>query len=63
MPFEDELGKALQDTGGTFTADRRDLIEGGMTRGRRRLARRRAGAVTGSTLAVVLLATGPDQHR
>ncbi|MFI1469575.1 hypothetical protein [Streptomyces wuyuanensis] len=58
MPIEDELGKVLQDTGGMFTADRRALVEGGMARGRRRVARRRAGTVTGSALGVALLTTG-----
>ncbi|MFE3493876.1 hypothetical protein [Streptomyces sp. NPDC059175] len=58
MPFEDELGKVLQNTGGTFTADHRALVAGGLTRGRRRVARRRAGIVVGSTLAVALIATG-----
>ncbi|MFD5425827.1 hypothetical protein [Streptomyces sp. NPDC127084] len=58
MPFEDELGKVLQNTGGTFAADHRALVAGGLTRGRRRVARRRAGIVVGSTLAVALIATG-----
>ncbi|WP_062645701.1 hypothetical protein [Streptomyces maremycinicus] len=58
MPFEDELGKALRDTAGTFTVDRRSLAEGSLARGRRRLARRRASAVAGSAaLAVVLVTT------
>ncbi|MFE7929248.1 hypothetical protein ACFU6S_10985 [Streptomyces sp. NPDC057456] len=58
MPFEDELGKVLRDTAGTFTADRHSLAEGSLLRGRRRLARRRrATAVAGSALAVVLVAT------
>ncbi|TQJ46590.1 MULTISPECIES: hypothetical protein [Streptomyces] len=57
MPFEDELGKVLRDTAGTFTADRRSLAEGSLLRGRRRLARRRASVMAGSALAVVLVAT------
>ncbi|QJS99235.1 hypothetical protein G9272_01990 [Streptomyces asoensis] len=61
MPFEDELGKVLRNTAGTFTADRRSLAEGSLARGRRRLARRRASAVAGSALAVVLVATAGVQ--
>lgn len=61
MPFEDELGKVLRDTAGTFTADRRSLAEGSLMRGRRRLARRRASAMAGSALAVVLVATAGVQ--
>jgi hypothetical protein len=61
MPFEDELGKALRHTAGTFTADRRSLAEGSLTRGRRRLARRRASVVAGSALAVALVATAGVQ--
>ncbi|MFD9395969.1 hypothetical protein ACFWBB_36100 [Streptomyces sp. NPDC060000] len=57
MPFEDELGRVLRDTAGTFTTDRRSLAEGSLVRGRRRLARRRVSAVAGSALAVVLVAT------
>ncbi|MFD7613665.1 hypothetical protein [Streptomyces sp. NPDC059828] len=58
MPFEDELGKVLQDAGGTFTGDHRVLVTGGLARGRRRVARRRAGIAAGSALAVALVATG-----
>ncbi|MER5197378.1 hypothetical protein ACWD3J_28730 [Streptomyces sp. NPDC002755] len=61
MPFEDELGKVLRDTAGSFTADRRSLAEGSLLRGRRRLARRRASAAAGSALAVVLVATAGVQ--
>ncbi|MFG3029273.1 hypothetical protein ACGFZJ_12295 [Streptomyces sp. NPDC048253] len=61
MPFEDELGKVLRDTAGTFTADRRSLAEGSLLRGRRRLARRRASVMAGSALAVVLVATAGVQ--
>ncbi|MFD9433531.1 hypothetical protein [Streptomyces sp. NPDC060002] len=61
MPFEDELGKVLRDTAGTFTADRHSLAERSLLRGRRRLARRRASAVAGSALAVVLVATAGVQ--
>ncbi|MFF1443632.1 hypothetical protein [Streptomyces sp. NPDC058295] len=61
MPFEDELGKVLRDTAGSFTADRRSLAEGSLLRGRRRLARRRASAMAGSALAVVLVATAGVQ--
>ncbi|WP_425247025.1 hypothetical protein [Streptomyces sp. NEAU-NA10] len=61
MRFEDELGKALRDTAGAFTADRRSLAEGSLARGRRRVARRRASVVGGSALAVALLATAGAQ--
>ncbi|WP_406010964.1 hypothetical protein OG440_36155 [Streptomyces sp. NBC_00637] len=61
MPFEDELGKVLRDTAGTFAADRRSLAEGSLVRGRRRLARLRASAVAGSALAVALVATAGVQ--
>ncbi|MEU1193459.1 hypothetical protein [Streptomyces sp. NPDC005859] len=57
MPFEDELGRVLRDTAGSFTADRRSLAEGSLVRGRRRLARRHASVIAGSALAVVLVAT------
>jgi hypothetical protein len=56
MPFEDELGDAIRRTGDTFRpSDRPGLVDGGLTRGRRRLARRRAAAVTGSVLALAVV--------
>ncbi|MFI6038516.1 hypothetical protein ACIBBD_31155 [Streptomyces sp. NPDC051315] len=55
MRFEDELGRALRHTAGTFSADRYALAEGSLARGRRRLARRRASVVGASALAVVLV--------
>ncbi|MFC7977430.1 hypothetical protein ACPCAE_18085 [Streptomyces cinereoruber] len=56
--FEEELGTVLRRTGDGFAADdRRELVEGGLRRGRRRLARRRL-AVTGSALALVAMAAG-----
>ncbi|GGU30014.1 hypothetical protein [Streptomyces lavendofoliae] len=58
MPFEDELGKALHNTGGTFHVDQRALVAGGLARGRKKLARRRAALVTGSALTVALVAAG-----
>jgi hypothetical protein len=61
MRFEDELGKVLRDTAGTFTTDRLSLAEGSLARGRRRVARRRASVVAGSALAVALLATAGVQ--
>ncbi|MGW2618169.1 hypothetical protein [Streptomyces sp. NPDC001500] len=61
MPFEDELGKLLNDTARAFTADRNALAESSLVRGRRRLARRRASAVAGSALAVVLATTAGVQ--
>ncbi|MER7111110.1 hypothetical protein [Streptomyces sp. NPDC000229] len=58
MPFEDELGKALHNTGGTFSVNQRGLVEGGLARGRKKLARRRVAMVTGSALTVALVAVG-----
>lgn len=59
MPFEDELGDAMRRTGDTFgPTDRPALVEGGLRRGRRRLARRRAAAVTGSVLALAAVGIG-----
>lgn len=56
--FEEELGTVLRRAGDGFAADdRRELVEGGLRRGRRRLARRRL-AVTGSALALVAMAAG-----
>ncbi|MFF3326619.1 hypothetical protein [Streptomyces sp. NPDC002889] len=56
MPFEDELGDALRRTGDTLRpADRPALVDGGLKLGRRRLARRRAAAVTGSVLALTVV--------
>ncbi|MGX6742760.1 hypothetical protein [Streptomyces peucetius] len=56
MPFEDDLGAAMRRTGETFRpSDRPGLVDGGLIRGRRRLARRRAVAVTGSVLALTVV--------
>lgn len=58
MPFEDELGQALRRTGDTFSTDQQRLSDTGRARGRRRLYRRRAGAVTGSVAALALVGVG-----
>ncbi|MFE4855725.1 hypothetical protein [Streptomyces sp. NPDC056670] len=59
MPFEDRLGEAMHHTGDSFELDgRRDLVESGLVRGRRRLARRRTAAVTGSVLALATVGLG-----
>ncbi|MEU6051379.1 hypothetical protein ABZ829_13240 [Streptomyces xanthochromogenes] len=59
MPFEDRLGEALRHTGHSFELDdRRDLVESGLLRGRRRLARRRTAAVAGSVLALATVGLG-----
>ncbi|MFI6054848.1 hypothetical protein ACIBCO_32765 [Streptomyces violascens] len=59
MPFEDRLGEAMRHTGGSFElGDRRDLVESGLIRGRRQLARRRTAAVTGSVLALATMGLG-----
>ncbi|MBT2441038.1 hypothetical protein J7E93_13140 [Streptomyces sp. ISL-36] len=57
--FEEELGEALRRTGDGFAADNRsELVTGGLNRGRRRLLRRRATAVTGSVLAFAVIGVG-----
>ncbi|MFE9402133.1 hypothetical protein ACFYNY_10175 [Streptomyces sp. NPDC006530] len=59
MPFEDRLGEAMRHTGDSFElGDRRDVVESGLARGRRRLARRRTAAVTGSVLALATVGLG-----
>ncbi|WP_405985205.1 hypothetical protein [Streptomyces sp. NBC_00872] len=58
-PFEDTLAEAMQRTGGTFTLqDRTGLVNNALTLGRRRLARRRTAAVTGSVLALAAVGIG-----
>ncbi|WP_338698863.1 hypothetical protein V2W30_21655 [Streptomyces sp. Q6] len=56
--FEDGLEEALRRTGEGFTAEGRSMVDGGVLRGRRRLLRRRAGAVTGSVAALALVGFG-----
>ncbi|MET9434131.1 hypothetical protein [Streptomyces sp. NPDC006551] len=57
--FEEQLGEALRLTGDGFAAhDGRELASMGLSRGRRRLARRRAAAVTGSMLALAVIGVG-----
>ncbi|MEV5611535.1 hypothetical protein [Streptomyces sp. NPDC052225] len=56
--FEDGLEEALRRTGEGFTAEGRALVDGGVLRGRRRLLRRRVGAVTGSVAALALVGFG-----
>ncbi|APE22402.1 MULTISPECIES: hypothetical protein [Streptomyces] len=56
--FEEELGAVLRRTGDGFAAgDRRELVAGGLQRGRRRLLRRRL-AVTGGVLALAAVGVG-----
>ncbi|MFE5295041.1 hypothetical protein [Streptomyces sp. NPDC056632] len=56
--FEEELGAVLRHTGEGFAADdRRELVTGGLARGRRRLFRRRL-AVTGGALALAVIGVG-----
>ncbi|MFJ3504127.1 hypothetical protein [Streptomyces sp. NPDC090135] len=55
--FEEDLGAVLRRTGEGFAGDRRELVEGGVRRGRRRLVRRRA-AVTGGVLALAAVGVG-----
>lgn len=56
--FEGGLGDALRRTGEGFSAESGPLIDGGVLRGRRRLRRRRAGAVTGSVAALAVVGLG-----
>ncbi|MFJ9040922.1 hypothetical protein ACIRF8_30655 [Streptomyces sp. NPDC102406] len=56
--FEDGLTGALRRTGEGFTAEGRALVDGGVLRGRRRLRRRRVGAVTGSVAALAVVGLG-----
>ncbi|MGW8356027.1 hypothetical protein [Streptomyces wedmorensis] len=56
--FEEELGAVLRRAGDGFSADdRRELVAGGLKRGRRRLVRRRL-AVTGGALALAAVGIG-----
>ncbi|WP_338495429.1 hypothetical protein [Streptomyces sp. SJL17-4] len=56
--FEDELGAILRRTGDGFAADdRRELVDGGLRRGKRRLVRRRL-AMTGGVLALAAVGIG-----
>ncbi|MFF8380882.1 hypothetical protein ACF07V_32635 [Streptomyces sp. NPDC015661] len=56
--FEEELGAVLRSTGDGFAAEgRRELIDGGLRRGRRRLVRRRL-AVGGGVLALAAVGIG-----
>ncbi|GAA2242589.1 hypothetical protein GCM10010145_06030 [Streptomyces ruber] len=56
-PFEDRLGDALRQAGGTFEADRVALVAGGEVRGRKFLRRRRA-VVAGGVAGVALVGVG-----
>ncbi|WP_353943264.1 hypothetical protein ABII15_17515 [Streptomyces sp. HUAS MG91] len=57
--FEAEIGGALRRTGERFVADEgAGLVERGMLNGRRRLRRRRAGAVSGSVAALAVVGLG-----
>lgn len=57
--FEEELGLVIRRTGDSFSAAALpDLAVGGLSQGRRRLARRRTAAVGGSVLALALVAVG-----
>ncbi|WP_033323658.1 hypothetical protein [Streptomyces yerevanensis] len=55
--FEDRLGLAMRQAGGSFETDRSGLVAAGAVRGRRLLLRRRA-AVVGGVAAVVLVGAG-----
>ncbi|WP_395361290.1 hypothetical protein ACHGLA_16545 [Streptomyces sp. YH02] len=56
--FEGELGAILRRTGEGFAADdRRELVDGGLRRGKRRLVRRRL-AMTGGVLALAAVGIG-----
>ncbi|MFE0650244.1 hypothetical protein ACFVZH_16835 [Streptomyces sp. NPDC059534] len=56
--FEEELGAVLRRTGDGFSVDgRRELVAGGLSRGRRRLVRRRL-AVAGGAFALAAVGIG-----
>ncbi|MEV8452462.1 hypothetical protein AB0467_07875 [Streptomyces sp. NPDC052095] len=56
--FESGLGDALRRTGEGFTAQGRPLVDGGVARGRQRLRRRRAAAMTGGVVALAVVGIG-----
>ncbi|MFJ6015072.1 hypothetical protein [Streptomyces sp. NPDC092952] len=56
--FESGLGDALRRAGEGFTAQGRPLVDGGVARGRRRLRRRRAAAMTGGAVALAVVGIG-----
>ncbi|MCX4851710.1 hypothetical protein [Streptomyces sp. NBC_00893] len=56
--FEGGLGDALRRAGEEFTAEGRSLVDGGVARGRRRLRRRRAAAMTGGVVALAVVGLG-----
>ncbi|NEB79179.1 hypothetical protein G3I40_28760 [Streptomyces sp. SID14478] len=56
--FEGGLGLALRRAGEGFSAEGRALVDGGVLRGRRRLRRRRTGAVIGSVAALAVVGLG-----
>ncbi|MFC8273560.1 hypothetical protein ACFUJR_13740 [Streptomyces sp. NPDC057271] len=57
--FAEEFGQALRRTGDGFATEAgRELAAGGLTRGRRRLMRRRAATVTGGVLAFAVVGVG-----
>lgn len=56
--FEDELGTVMRRAGEGFALDdRRELVSGGLTRGRRRVVRRRVATV-GGALALAVIGVG-----
>ncbi|MEH0418867.1 hypothetical protein [Streptomyces sp. B21-083] len=55
--FEDRLGAALRNAGGTFDVDRAALVAGGESRGRRLRMRRRTAVVSGAA-AIALVGVG-----
>ncbi|MFJ2650286.1 hypothetical protein ACIO1C_26620 [Streptomyces sp. NPDC087420] len=58
-PSEDKIGHALRATGDAFEpADWSGLVDGGLARGRRKVARRRSAAVTGGVLALAVVGVG-----
>ncbi|MFB6979224.1 hypothetical protein [Streptomyces scopuliridis] len=58
-PFEEGLGEVLRRTGETFAPpDRAALVNAGLARGRRQVARRRAATVTGSVFALAAVGIG-----
>lgn len=56
--FEGGLGAAMKEEAEAFSVAGRPLVDGGITRGRRRMVLRRSATVTGSVAALALIGLG-----
>ncbi|WP_405898255.1 hypothetical protein OG242_12615 [Streptomyces sp. NBC_00727] len=56
--FEGGLGAAMKQTGEGFSVTGRPLVDGAVTRGRRRMVLRRSAVVTGSVAAIAVIGLG-----